>query len=259
MGNGTYVFTHSLTTWHAKVSLAVLGCGGIAAASHKTAAYLHGIGSKPERIEVVTNRTGRRRFFVLHQSTDLADDHISYVDGIPTTTVARTVVDIGVPHGLGTTARTIDEARRQGLVELKDVATLLHTVARRGRNGVGPARKILEERLKWDQITDSQLEDRFLRILQNGGAPKPTEQHTVHNHEGKWIARVDFAYPDRKLAVELDGLAYHSDPGAFRWDRQRQNQLVLAGWTVLRFTYWDVFAGGGWVLDQVLASLTPRN
>ena len=56
------------------------------------------------------------------------------------------------------------------------------------------------------------------------------------------MARVDFAYPELKLAIEVDGFAAHSTVDAFRRDRVRQNALVAAGWTVLRFTWPEVDA-----------------
>jgi hypothetical protein len=251
----TYRFANVPRTWHTKVSAAVYTTGEKSAASHLTAAHLHDLMKRPDRIEVVTTRTGRKRPFVVHQSLDLETSHITVVDGIPVTSIPRTIIDIGVPHGIGATARCLDEARRRELVDLVEVAALLHSVARRGRNGVGPARRILEERLQWDQITDSQLEDRFLRVLQTSALPRPVGQHVVESDDGTFVARVDFAYPDHKIAIELDGAAYHSDPTTFRYDRQRQNRLVLNGWTVLRFTYWDVFAGGDWVADSVAAAL----
>ena len=256
LGRGTYVFASAPRTWEMKVSAAVAASGPLAAASHLTAAHLHGFVKRPDAMEVVAPRGGRRRpGYTLHQSTDLLADHITVVNQIRTTTIARTIIDVGVPHGIGTTARCIDEARRLDAVELNEVAQLLHSVARKGRNGVGPARRILEERLKWDQVTDSQLEDRFLRLIQRSGMPRPVGQYLILNDSGTYVAKVDFAYPEHSVAIELDGAAYHSDPETFRYDRQRQNQVVLQGWTILRFTYWDVYAGGDWVLDTVTAAL----
>jgi len=256
IGSGVFVFASAPRTWEMKVSAAVAASGPLAAASHLTAAHLHGFVKRPDAIEVVAPRGGRRRpGYILHQSTDLLADHITVLNQIRTTTIARTIIDVGVPHGIGTTARCIDEARRLGEVDLSEVAELLHSVARKGRNGVGPARRILEERLKWDQVTDSQLEDRFLRLLQRANLPRPVGQYLILNDSGTYVAKVDFAYRDHHLAIELDGAAYHSDPETFRYDRQRQNRVVLQGWTVLRFTYWDVYAGGDWVLDTVAAAL----
>jgi hypothetical protein len=210
-------------------------------------------------IEVVGLRNMRRPSgCVLHQSTDLARAHITVVQGIPTTTVARTIVDIGVPHGIGSTASVLDEARRRELVTLEEAAAVLHQVARRGRNGVGPARRILTERLGWDQITDSHLEDRFLRLLQRSKLPQPMAQWVVHDGAGLFVARADFAYPEANLLIELDGFAYHSDRESFQRDRIRQNRLVSLGYNVLRFTYWDVLAGPEFVIDT-LSGFLPRN
>ena len=253
-----YAFSGVPRTWHMEVAAAVLSLGSRAAASHRTAAHLHGIVDRPERIEVVGLRTGRRPHeFVLHQSSDLARSHIISVVGIPTTTLARTIVDIGVPHGIGATGSCLDEARRRELVTLEEVARVLHQVARKGRNGVGPARRVLTERLAWDQITDSQLEDRFLRLIQRANLPQPRSQFVVTDDVGAFVARVDFAYPEASLLIELDGAAFHSDRAKFQRDRSRQNRLVALGYTVLRFTYWDVLAGPDVVVDT-LAGFLPR-
>ena len=114
------------------------------------------------------------------------------------------------------------------------------------------------ERLAWDQITDSQLEDRFLRIIQRSNLPQPEGQFVVTDGAGAFVARVDFAYPGSSLLIELDGAAFHSDRARFQRDRARQNRLVALGYTVLRFTYWDVLAGSDVVVDT-LASFLPRN
>ncbi|MGQ0431745.1 MAG: endonuclease domain-containing protein, partial [Microthrixaceae bacterium] len=69
--------------------------------------------------------------------------------------------------------------------------------------------------------------------------PVPLLQHEVW-HAGRFIARIDAAYPDHKIALEVDGYGAHSSPYAFQRDRTRQNRLVALGWTVLRFTWADV-------------------
>ncbi|MGH3714486.1 MAG: endonuclease domain-containing protein [Micromonosporaceae bacterium] len=59
-------------------------------------------------------------------------------------------------------------------------------------------------------------------------------------HHAEVIATVDVAFVASRVAVEIDGWAYHSDPARFQADRRRQNRLVSAGWTVLRFTWHDL-------------------
>lgn len=253
---GVYRVAGSSGGLRADAMAAVLTIGGLTAASHATAAWLHGLAEPPRAIEVVTTRPGRRlRDFVLHQSTDLITSHVTQIDSIPTTTVARTIVDIGIPHGLGVAGHCLDEARRRGLVDLEAVAELRASVARQGRNGVGPAKIIIAQRSEWDGATDSVLEDRFARLIQSYGLPMPLSQHRVRDEAGKILARVDFAFPDQKIAIELDGAAYHNDMESFQKDRVRQNSLVLMGWTVLRFTFWDLLAEDR-VADTIHAALT---
>jgi hypothetical protein len=92
----------------------------------------------------------------------------------------------------------------------------------------------------WTERTESELEDRFLHLVRRAGLPTPVAQWTVPDARGAFIGRADFGWPAQRVGVELDGYAFHSDPTVFRLDRDRQNRLVLAGVTLLRFTWWDV-------------------
>lgn len=67
---------------------------------------------------------------------------------------------------------------------------------------------------------------------------------------------LDFAFVVRRIAIEVDGWAWHSDVARFRHDRQRQNALVLAGWTVLRFTWHDLTQRPATVIAEIRAALT---
>lgn len=84
---------------------------------------------------------------------------------------------------------------------------------------------------------------------------RPLAQHRVCDAQGRFVARVDFAFPTEMVAIELDGVAFHSDGDSFQRDRERQNRLTLLGWRVLRFTYWDVAMAGEWVVNTVVAAL----
>ena len=69
--------------------------------------------------------------------------------------------------------------------------------------------------------------------------------------EGELIAVVDVALPAQRIALEVDGMAYHVDVDRFRRDRSRQNELVGLGWTVLRFTWADIVDRPGYVAAMV--------
>jgi very-short-patch-repair endonuclease len=67
------------------------------------------------------------------------------------------------------------------------------------------------------------------------GHREPVAQFTVRDRSG-FIARVDFAYPDLRIAIELDGRAYHGDP-TFEHDREKRLRLTTAGWCVVEITW----------------------
>jgi hypothetical protein len=77
------------------------------------------------------------------------------------------------------------------------------------------------------------------RLLSAGGLRGWTANAVIEDG-GRLLARGDIVFRGARLVVELDGWAYHVTPERFQHDRRRQNQLVAAGWTVLRFTWRDL-------------------
>ncbi len=264
LANGTWVriaesvygVAGAPATWERAVSLAVLSSGQGAVASHATAAHLHGLISRPKAIEVTVTTKGRpQRPHIIHRSTDLLDEDICQVRGIRATNVVRALVDMGIPWREGLTVRALDEALRLHLATEREVARVLHRVARRGRNGAGVMRTIISERLGWNAITESEMEDEFLRILVAAGVQLPEPQVRIVKRGGRLIARVDFVYAQVKLIIELDSQRYHGDVTSFKSDRRRQNELILEGYRILRFTTWDVFAAPEYVVAKVVEAL----
>ncbi len=97
----------------------------------------------------------------------------------------------------------------------------------------------LDARALRDRPADSVLESEVAKLFRRNRLPAAAYQYPVHL-EGRFIARVDFAYPASRLAVEFDGHDSHRTPAQLQRDLTRQNLLVAAGWTVLRFTWADV-------------------
>lgn len=89
-----------------------------------------------------------------------------------------------------------------------------------------------------DGLAESPPETRLRLLLHRSGLPAPIAQFRVFDDEG-FIARVDFAYPDLRIAIEYDGL-WHGERKAFLDDRRRLNRLVAAGWIVLHVTAADM-------------------
>jgi len=245
--------------WHQSVMVAVLSSGSPGAyASHETAAYLwHMTGSRPERIEVVMHRWDRSvQEFTVHESKDLVTADTTRIGPIPTTTPVRTVVDLGA-SARHLVPRALDAGLRDRLFSLRDVAAFVGRVGKKGRRGVGVIRPLIEERLMWNGIAESELEDLFRRVCQRFDLPQPHAQVEIHRPGGNFVCRTDFAYPGRRLRIELDSEAYHMDKITFRKDRAVQNVTELLGWTTLRYTWWDLITRPESVADEVqLALLT---
>jgi very-short-patch-repair endonuclease len=70
---------------------------------------------------------------------------------------------------------------------------------------------------------------------------------------------VDIAFPEQKVAIEVDGWAFHSDQQAFQHDRRRQNYLILHGWQVLRFTWLDLVEYPQRVLAAIRSAISARS
>lgn len=89
-----------------------------------------------------------------------------------------------------------------------------------------------------DGLAESPQETRLPPVIARAGLPPPVAQFRVFDDDG-FVARADFAYPDRRLLIEYDGL-WHGEPGQFAEDRRRLNRLTAAGWRVVFVTAADL-------------------
>ena len=235
-----YGVAGSQESWHRRVIAAIFSVRHTAAASHRSAAYLWGMTSRcPDAIEVTSRRHQRahRLAFTVHESKDIVGSDIVRVDGIPVTSAVRTVVDLGASAPPWMVERCLDSGIRQGLFTAWQVRCFIARVARPGRNGVGTIRPLVEERLEWASITDSDLEDLVRAVIKSTGLPMPEPQHELFRTDGSFIGRYDFAYVEKLSIIEADSRGWHMDPVSFERDRQKQNEAHALGWTVYRFTW----------------------
>jgi putative AbiEi antitoxin of type IV toxin-antitoxin system/uncharacterized protein DUF559 len=224
-------------TWESDLLARVLSAGPGAVASHRSAAVLWDLeGCRPgvPELSIPNGRRYRRANVRMHESTDL--DLVKPVRrrGIPTTAVARTLLDLGGVVDRNRVHVALDDARRRRLTDWDTLLETLTSHARRGRNGVGTLRAILEDHYGELEVTDSGFERLVTALLLGAGLPRPVLHHEVIVRGA--CCHVDLAYPDALVAIELDGRD-HLRPEVFETDRPRQNGVVLAGWTVLRFTW----------------------
>jgi hypothetical protein len=227
-------------TYEQRLMAAVLAAGPGSAVSHRAAIARRGLRSFGTRLVEVSRSSAVIRpeaGAIVHRMPDLRPHHVELVAGVPTTTPARTLVDAGMVMPARFVARCMEQWLADRLVTLPDVRRAVEEHAGRGRKGVGILRAALEDRALGDAIADSGTEALLAEVLAAHGLPAPVH-HLLVNHAGTVLAELDFAYVDEAIAIEVDGYGVHlRSQDAFEHDRFRQNELVIRGWHVLRFTH----------------------
>lgn len=240
VGTAVYRVTGAPTTWEQRLLGSVLGAGPGALASHRSAAFLWGLdGSRRGIVEISVprhRRPRRRHGATVHESTDLVLAEPVLHAAIPATGVVRTLVDLAAVAPRERLGQAVDDAIRRRLTDWPQIAAVRARHARRGRNGTGRMRELLEERYG-TTIPDSHFGRLVADLLVDAGLPVPAIEHDIRAADGRWLARADLAYPAERVAVELDSVRHHLNERAFEADPVRQNRLELEGWLVLRYTW----------------------
>jgi Protein of unknown function (DUF559)/Transcriptional regulator, AbiEi antitoxin len=197
----------------------------------------------------VTASSGRmrRRGIVFHQRR-LPADEITALRGLPLTTPARTLLDVAA-SGLNRTRLelAVDAAERQRLLDFADLHELLARYP--GRPGTPSLKAVLAEYSDPHDVR-SELEALLVELCHARGLPRPSENCSIEGRER------DFSWPSRRLVVEADSYAWHRSPAALNADRERDVELTLAGWRVLRFTHAQITRRREWVADAILDALS---
>ena len=227
-------------SWEASLAAVCLGRKPHAVASHRSALRLWGLRTIDDEIEATVRypRSGRVEGATIHRSADLRLDHVTFVEGIPVTNPVRTLCDAGLIFPEHEVRRMVNHALATDLVTRSDLWGFRIEVGRQGRNGVGRLHRVLEDLPSGAERAESGPEVELLQICQSHGLPEPAVQFPIVVGGRRY--RVDLAYPEAQVLIEFDGYEAHSDPTRFVDDRRRQNDLVLTGWSVLRFTYPDL-------------------
>ena len=248
-------------TWEQRLLLAVLAGGAGTLASHRSAAALWGLdGSTKGRPEIVTPRHLRSwapHLGKVHESTDLHLAEPTERLTIPCTGLVRTLVDLGAVVPVERVQQTIDDAIRRSLCTWDDLAHALVRHSRRGRRGVGPLRAILDE-CYGTTVPDSNFNRLVARLLTDSGLPAPELEHRVLSPAGEELGRVDLAYVEQLVGIELDSRKHHLTAAAFEADRVRQNRLELHGWIILRYTWLHYTKTPNRIVTDVVDALRVR-
>jgi very-short-patch-repair endonuclease len=240
---GVYRMAGSPPSPEQGILAAVLGAGDGALASHRAAAWLwrllpDRLGAPEPEITVPNPRRPRLAGVIVHRSLDLHAERAAWHRGIPLTNPLLTMLHLGAVVGFEVLHDSLEDGVRRRLFTVAGLEAVHHRVGRSGRNGAGALRRLLDDRALGAAPADGLLEPRMAGLLRRYRLPGACFQFEVGIGERTYF--IDFAYPDVKLAIEVDGYERHSSPRAMQRDLERQNDLVAAGWTVLRFTWRDV-------------------
>lgn len=209
------------------------------------------IGKRPGPIEVVRHHKSSRRQFtssqgngrklILHRSRNLPESDVTMHRGVPVTTVAKTLLDMAPGLKVDDLRDVFDAAARRNLINLVE----LNRVLDRGLPGSVALRELAEEWHPDDARARSKLENQFIRLCREAGLRRPEQNVPLLGYE------VDCLWREERVVVELDSVGFHSQPSVLDSDRERDIDLRLNGYEVLRFTHRRVKTKPEWVIAKL--------
>jgi hypothetical protein len=217
---------------------AVLGAGDRAAASHASAAWLWGLVPEPPlRPEVIVpvQRAPRLHGAVVHRTHELPDRFVRRRRGIPSVDPLLAMLQLGASLPRLEVADALERGLMSKLFTVAALEWVRAELAAQGRNGCGVLGSILDDRALGRDRPDGMLEPRMAQVCARFGLERPVFQYVVRDAEGRFVAKVDFAYVDVRAFLEVDGYETHGTPEAMEADFDRQNRLVALGWVPIRF------------------------
>jgi very-short-patch-repair endonuclease len=207
--------------------------------SHQSAARNHGFEAIPDSPPSITVSHRSSYSFpdvVVHQATDLLEEHVQEIDGMRVTTPARTLVDLAKVFGPKRLERVVEHALVTGKVDVEEFVDLVTALSRKGKRGMKKLHTIISERLIGTVVSDTELERVLYQLIDDAALPRPSRQF-----DAPWLkpmnGRVDFAYLEEKIVIEADSRRWHLVFDAFEVDKIRDNAAQIAGWIVLRITW----------------------
>jgi putative AbiEi antitoxin of type IV toxin-antitoxin system/uncharacterized protein DUF559 len=250
---GVYALGHSALTERGCWMAAVLAAGERAVLSHLSAALLWGIldrGGKPIHVLIADRGSRSRPGLVIHRTRHLPPEHRCEVDGIPVTSLNRTLLDCAAVLPRKRLRYAVEAADRMGLLDVGELIVLCDTSS--GKKGAGVLRHLALEQRGAAHRSKSPPETAFLRLCLAHGLPEPLVNSMLHGYE------VDFYWPQARLVVEVDTYTYHRSWAQRQRDLERDADLKVRGEEVLRFTRERIERAADVVVAQVATLLAAE-
>jgi hypothetical protein len=224
-------------SWRQALWVAVLAGPKATVASHLSAAALRGLLPPPELPHVIVPRAASGRFAgaVVHHATVASADRCRF-DRVPVTGVARTIVDC---------ASLVDQATLDGLVDAaigRNLTSYRRIMAAWRRAGpVRAADRLTAALAPYTGGAEprSEKEAHVLRVIQHWGLPPPVTQYEISDEDGRFLAKVDFAWPAWRFGLEYLGDEFHP-PRAWGRDHRRLARIEAAAWRIEEVDRFDL-------------------
>ena len=230
---GVYLVGHQALAPLARHAAGLLAIGPGSSLTYETAGVLSGMCRErdgPIHVSLVTHGRVHRPGIRVHKLTaELPKDEQRVHDGLPVTAPARTLLDLASVLPARELGWALEEALRTRVVLLAGIEEILRRYPR--RRGAHRLRELVTEHSGDPALTRSEAERRLLDLVRDAGLPQPATNVRLLSYE------VDALWPAQNLVVEVDGFAFHGTRAAFERDRNRDAQLQLAGYRVLRLTW----------------------
>jgi very-short-patch-repair endonuclease len=248
---GVYAVGHWALTSASHDLAAVLACGPRALLSHRAAGRRLGLlRSGATEIEVTAPRSvGPKPGISVHRTRLIHPDDRTIIDGIPTTSVARTLVDLADALNDSLLAAAVNEAEVQRLFDLNAIEATIERLP--GRSGRHRLARVLAAYTDPPGYSPTEAERLFLRLCEDHRLPRP-QRIAAAGYE------LDFYWADARLAVEVDGGAFHRTRRAFHEDRRRDRRLAAHGIQVARVPWRDLADGDSELAAELEAIRSER-
>ena len=223
----------------------------------ESAAFLLGIDDgEPGKVDLLLEGSPKApaRWLRIHSTIELPEFDLIQRGILRMTSPERTLIEVAAHVPVFKLETYIDATLRLRLTSLKRVRERIDQLRTPGRSNSAVLSDLIAERSGDRRPAESALETLLKGLTKLGGIRPPVKQFVVTS-SGEFVARVDFAYPDVKLAIEADSIRYHLGRAPFEKDRERDARLIGLGWRVLRFTYRQIKDEPDFVLSSIRAAL----
>jgi len=251
---GVYAVGHRMLKRQGHWMAAVIACGPGAALSHRDCAALAEIRANARRAIEVTTPRRRRIPGIDIYTTKLTSAELTVIDGIPCTTVSRTLLDLAAVIDRQSLEKAINRAEILELFDLREVNAVLARAGR--RRGTRALREALANLDPLSAQTREGLEQTFLGLCRRANLPLP-EVNTWLTIDGHSF-QPDFLWREHRLIVETDDWRTHSTRRAFERDRRRDLVLLRAGYRTIRVTWREVTTRPAEVAEAIRVALAER-